>query len=298
MKKELTFKRILLAVALSFIAVSCDSSSDAANDDVISLERTIITMEIPSQANLENYNWNNATLVWAEEFRNKDSFKDNWVFETDVNNLGNKDQLQFYKEENSEFRNGTLKIYARKVGVGQNKGDYTSSRISGRFAFQYGRLEVNAKFPVGEKNGIWSKLGLLGNNINVVGHPDSGEIDIVEYFSSAPNSYSVVAHSASNTGNKIISQSNVLEEVEEDFHAYGILWTKNYIKYYIDYPENIIFTLDRPSDATEFDWPFDQPFYFLIDMVVGGNYAGAHGVDDSMFPAGMEIDYVRVYHAL
>jgi len=298
MKKKLTFKRILLAVTLSFIAVSCDSSGDAANDDVISLERTKITMEIPSQGNLENYNWNDATLVWAEEFDDKNSFKNSWVFEKDYNNLSNLDQLQLYTEENWEMSNGTLKIYAKKVGAGQNKGDYTSSRLNGRFAFEYGRIEVSAKFPVSEKNGIWSQLGLLGDNIDVIGYPNCGEIDIVEYFSSLPNVYNVVAHSAANTGNNLIISSNSLEEVEEDFHAYGILWTNNYIKFYIDYPENIIFTLDRPSDATEFNWPFDQPFYFFIDMIVGGRYAGAQGVDDSMFPAVMEIDYVRVYHAL
>jgi beta-glucanase (GH16 family) len=153
---------------------------------------------------------------------------------------------------------------------------------------------------VGEKNGIWSKLGLLGDNRDVVGYPNCGEIDIMEYFSSLPNAYYVVVHSAANNeknANTIIS-SNALEEVEEDFHAYGILWTNNYIKFYIDDPENIIFTLDRPSDATEYNWPFDQPFYFLTEMVVGGRFAGAQGVDDSMFPAVMDIDYVRVYHAL
>jgi beta-glucanase (GH16 family) len=239
-------------------------------------------------------------LVWGQEFGDKYSFKDNWVFEKDYNNLANLDQLQLYTEENLEVSNGTLKIYARKVGAGQNKGDYTSSRITGRFAFEYGRIEVSAKFPVGEKNGIWSKIGLIGDNMDVVGYPDCGEIDLIEYFSSLPNAYYVIVHSAANNEDSanLITSRNALEEVEEDFHAYGILWTNNYIKFYIDDPENIIFTMERPPDATEFNWPFDQPFYFLIDMVVGGRYAGSEGVDDSMFPAVMEIDYVRVYHAL
>ncbi len=293
MKKKLLFKRILLAVTLSFILVSCDSSDDAKEDD-ISTERTKIRMEIPSQGNLDNYNWNNAKLVWSQEFRDNNSFKDNWFFE---NNL-EPDQLQIPKEENVEVSNGTLKIHARKIGAGQNKGDYTSSRISGKFAFEYGRIEISAKLPVGEKNGIWSKLGLIGDNIGVVGFPNCGEIDIMEYFSSSPDTTYVFVHTAANNTNNVLSKSNALETAEEDFHAYGILWTKDRIEFYTDDTANITYTLDRPSDSTEFNWPFDQPFYLLIDMVVGGRYAGGMGVDDSLFPTVMEIDYIRVYHAL
>lgn len=292
MKKKFTFKRILLAVTLSFILVSCDSSDDIKDDD-ISTERTKIRMEIPSQGNLDNYNWNNAKLVWSQEF--KSTKLDNWVFE----NNPEPDQLQIFTEENVEVSNGTLKIYARKIGAGQNKGDYTSSRISGKFAFQYGRIEVSAKMPAGEKKGIWSKIGLIGDNIDVVGYPKCGEIDILEYFSSYPNEPYVIAHTAANNENNanLISTSNALETAEEEFHSYGILWTKDRIEFYNDDTENIFYTLNRPPDATEFNWPFDQPFYPLIDMVVGGRYAGGLGVDDSLFPTFMEIDYIRVYHA-
>ncbi|TVZ27516.1 glycosyl hydrolase family 16 [Gillisia sp. Hel_I_86] len=297
MKKKLTFNTILLAVTLSFILLGCNKTDDTI-DEGTGEERTKIIMEIPSGGNLDSYNWNNATLVWSQDFDDF-SFKDNWVFEKNYNNPGNNDQLQKYTEENVELNNGTLKLYAKKVGVGQNKGDYTSSRLSGKFAFQYGRIEINAKLPTGEKPGIWFKLALLGNNIDVVGYPNSGEIDIMEYFSSLPNTYNVTVHSAANNENNgnLISSRNVLETLEEEFHTYGILWTNNYIKFYMDQPENIVYTLDRPSNATEFNWPFDQPFYLLIDTVVGGRYAGAQGVDDSMFPAVMEIDYIRVYHA-
>jgi len=294
MNKKLRFNSILLAVTLSFILMSCDSSVDIIHDGG-SIERTIVKMEIPSQGKLDNYNWNDATLVYSQEFDDNYSFKENWVFE---NNLV-PDQLQIHQEENLEVSNGTLKIYARKVGAGQNKGDYTSSRISGIFAFEYGRIEIMAKLPEGEKPGIWSKLGLTGDNIDVVGYPTCGEIDIMEYFSYRPNETSVIVHSAVNNENNgnIIFANTTLETVEQEFHAYGILWTKDRIEFYIDDTENIIYTLNRPSDATEFNWPFDQPFYIVIDMVVGGRYAGGQGVNDSMFPAVMEIDYVRVYHA-
>ncbi|MFD2834027.1 glycoside hydrolase family 16 protein [Gramella sp. AN32] len=298
MKTELIFNRFLLVVTVGFISLSCDKTDDTT-DEGASMGRTKIRMEIPSGVNLDTYNWNNALLVWSKEFDENASLKDNWTFESNFNNLGSSDQLQSYSEKNAEVENGKLKIYARKVGAGQNQGDYTSSRLSGKFAFQYGRIEINAKLPMGEKSGLWSKLALLGNNIDEVGYPDSGEIDFMEYFSHLPNETYITVHSAANNGDNgnLITSRNVLETVEEEFHSYGILWTDNYIRFYIDNTNNIVYTLDRPSNATEFNWPYDQPFYLLIDMVVGGQFTGAQGVDDSMFPAVMEIDYIRVYHA-
>ena len=299
MKKKLRFNSILLAVTLSFILVSCDSSVDII-DDGGSIERTIVKMEIPSQGKLDNYNWNNATLVWSQEFDDNNSFKENWVFDKNYNNLGNSDQLQFYTEENLEVSNGKLKIIAKKIGAGQSKGDYTSSRISGRFAFEYGRIEVSAKMPAGEKNGIWSKLGLIGDNIDVVGYPNCGLINIMEYLSYRPNETYIIVHSATNNdmNGNVISANTDVETAEEEFHAYGILWTDKYIKFYVDDISNIIYTLNRPSLATEENWPFDQPFYLLAQVVVGGRFAGAEGVNDSLFPTALEIEYIRVYHAL
>ncbi|WP_026839420.1 family 16 glycosylhydrolase [Gillisia sp. JM1] len=292
MKKKQILNRILLALTLSFILMSCDSSDDSATDGDI-LGRTKIKMEIPSQNILENYNWNDATLVWSHQFDDNNSFDENWVLE---NNLVS-DQLQVYTRKNLEVSGGTLKISATKIGEGQNKGDYASSRITGKLAFQYGRIEISAKLPEGEKPGIGSKIGLIGDNINVVGYPNSGEIDIMEYFSSSPNKTYVYVHTAANNNDNVITANTTLDTAEEEFHVYGILWTKDRIEFYIDDTENIIYTLTRPSDATEFNWPFDQPFYLVIDMVVGGRYAGEQSIDDSMFPAIMEINYINVYHA-
>lgn len=299
MKKRLKFIRILLAATLCLIILSCSSKDDVIVDTV-STERTKIIMEIPTQDNLDNYNWNKATLVWSQEFDPNFSLKENWVFENNYVNPDKADQLQTYTQENVEVSNGILKIYAKKIGLGHAKGDYTSSRISGKSAFKYGRIEIRAKLPEGEKNGIWSKLALIGDNENIVGWPDCGELDLMEYLSYKPNETYILVHTAANNVNNanLISKRNTLETAEEEFHAYGILWTRDRIKFYIDDTENIIYTLNRPSNATESNWPFDEPFYILIDMVVGGRYSGFEGVDDTIFPAVMEIDYIRVYHAL
>ena len=160
MKKKLLFRRIILAVTLSFILVSCDKTDDTI-DDNSSQERAKIIMDIPSAGNLDNYNWNKATLVWGQEFDDNASFEDNWVFD---NAFSVSDHLQIYKEGNLEVSNGKLKIRAKKIGPGQNKGDYTSSRINSKYAFQYGRIEVSAKLPTGEKPGLGAPIALIGEN--------------------------------------------------------------------------------------------------------------------------------------
>jgi beta-glucanase (GH16 family) len=248
-------------------------------------------MEAPGSSDID---WNNVELVWSEEFSASSILDDIWVFEPrNTTNPDIADQLQIYRKENVSLSGGTLKIYAKeKAGV------YTSARLNSKYAFQYGRIEISVKLPEQEKEGIWAKLALIGNNENTVGWPQCGEIDLMEYFSYKPNETYINVHSSANNAmnGTLITANNYLESIEEEFHAYGILWTDNYIKFYIDDIDNIIYTLNRPSSPTAENWPFDKPFYLLADLVIGGKHAGVEGVDDSLFPAIMEIDYIRVYH--
>jgi beta-glucanase (GH16 family) len=291
-KKQITFNRVLLVVTLSFTLTSC--SPDDGPDDIAITERTKIIMDIPSSNG--GIDWKNSNLVWSQDFNDPTSFEEDWIFEKNLADVTVADQLQKYKSRNVEVSGGKLKIHAKKEGPGQNKGDYTSGRISSKYAFQHGRIEIRAKLPEGAKSGLWSQIALVGE----YGHyPGNGLINIMEYFSYKPNAIFVTVHStANNTNNSNLITGNLaLETAEEEFHTYGILWTDNYIKFYIDDPEHIFFVLNRPSDANDFNWPFDKPFYFVTGMVVGGQHAGFAGVDDSIFPAVMEIDHVRVYHA-
>ena len=124
----------------------------------------------------------------------------------------------------------------------------------------------------------------------------------MEYLSYRPNEIYIIVHSSANdsandpVNGPLIVAYKELETAEEEFHIYGLLWTNKYLKFYIDDPNNIIYTFHRPVVASEENWPFDQPFFLVADLVVGGQYGGVEGVDDSMFPATMEIDYIRVYH--
>lgn len=293
MMKKLTFNRFLLVVTISYSLMGCDSPDDSANDETF-IERTKITMSM-STTN-EDIDWNNTELVWSDEFNNTKSFEEKWIFEKNLNDSNVADQLQIYLKENVEVNGGKLKIYAKKEGPGQKKGDYTSARISSKYAFQYGQIEIRAKLPAGEKSGLWSQIALVGENGS---YPQNGLINIMEYFSYKPNEIFITVHSAANNANNanLISGNIAIETAEEEFHNYGILWTNNYIKFYLDDPKNIFYVLDRPSDANDFNWPFDKPFYLITGMVVGGEHAGFEGVDDSLFPAVMEIDYIKVFHA-
>ncbi len=288
-KSKFYFNEIVGVLILNLFLLGCSSTDDSSEPEPVP-ERTKITMEIPINSDVD---WSNVELVWSEEF-NSTILDDIWVFEPkNTNNLDIADQLQIYREENVRVSGGTLKIYAKKEA-----GVYTSARLSGKYAFKYGRIEISAKLPEQEKKGIWAQLALIGDNENTVGWPQCGEIDIMEYLSYKPNETGINVHSSANNSmnGTLISANNDIESAEEEFHAYGILWTDKYIKFYIDDPANIIYTLNRPSSPTEANWPFDKPFYLLTDMVIGGKYGGAEGVDDSLFPAIMEIDYIRVYH--
>ncbi|NND79001.1 MAG: glycoside hydrolase family 16 protein, partial [Maribacter sp.] len=141
-------------------------------------------------------------------------------------------------------------------------------------------------------------LWMLGNNISTIGWPDCGEIDLMEYVSYDPNIVHFTIHSAANNhveGTQLSSGPVTLNSIEEEFHNYGVLWTEKYLKFYLDEIDNIIFTFQRPAEPNASNWPFSKPFYVLMNIAVGGNWGGLQGVDDSIFPAVMEVDYVRVF---
>jgi len=94
-------------------------------------------------------------------------------------------------------------------------------------------------------------------------------------------------------GTQISTDYMYLEGIEEGFHTYGIIWMEDKLEFYIDSPENITLTIDRPENPINDNWPFDKSFYFIFNIAVGGNLGGE--VDDSIFPAQMEIDYLRIY---
>jgi len=237
-------------------------------------------------------------LVWSDEFDGEELDTTKWKYETGATGWGNKEWQDYRDEGNVEVSDGTLKITAKLVGEGQKVGDYTSARINSIETFTYGRYEIRAKMPDWKGKGNWPAIWMLGEDLRSSGWPRCGEIDILEYVSYQADKVHFNFHSKANNhmnDTNVSSGPVTLETAEEEFHNYGILWTETKIQCYLDTPDNITLSFDRPAEFDKSNWPFDHPFYFILNVAVGGGWGGLEGVDDSIFPATMEVDYVRVY---
>ena len=229
-------------------------------------------------------------LHWSEEFEGTALSRDTWNFELgdgcpQLCGWGN-NEVQVYTRSNHRLEDGKLIITARK-----EDSTYTSTRITTRdkMEFQYGRVEARAKLPAG--TGVWPAIWLLGSNIGEVGWPRCGEIDIMEYVGKAPGEVHTSLHTPDSHGNTVNTRRTPLEGIEEGFHLYAVEWDPDRIEFFID--GRSVYTF-APEKRTEEIWPFDQPFYLIINLAVGGNFGGPE-IDESIFPQEFIIDYIRIF---
>ncbi|WP_045475135.1 family 16 glycosylhydrolase [Winogradskyella sp. PG-2] len=204
-------------------------------------------------------------------------------------------ELQYYTDrlENVVVEDGMLKIRALQEdfeGLG-----YTSGRIltQGKFQQKYGRFEARIKLPWGQ--GLWPAFWMLGDdNDGAVAWPQRGEIDIMENRGQEPTLINGSVHGPGYSGAQAITKAYELDSDRFDtgFHVFGIEWGENYINYYVD---DVLYNQITPSDLTG-DWVFDNEFFIIINVAVGGNYVGSPN-EATVFPQEMLVDYVRVYSA-
>lgn len=233
-------------------------------------------------------------LVWQDEF-NVDGAPDNTLWSYDIgtgNNGWGNNELQYYtsRPENIVVENGMLKITAkRELYLGSG---YTSAKIvtKGKFEKKYGRFEARIKLPWGR--GLWPAFWMLGSNIDQVSWPQCGEIDIMEYLGNRPTSIFGTVHGPGYSGGASISKTYTLpnNRFDNDFHVFGIEWGENYINYYVD---DVLYNQITPDDVPG-EWVFNDSFYMILNMAVGGNLPGSPN-SDTVFPQEMLVDYVRVY---
>jgi beta-glucanase (GH16 family) len=233
--------------------------------------------------------------VFADEF-NYDGAPASlsWNFETGAGGWGN-NELQNYtnSRENSYVSNGTLKIHAKKSSTGV----WTSARMvtAGKASWKYGRFEIRAKLPSGR--GTWPAIWMMPQNSTYGGWPNSGEIDIMEHVGYEPGKVHGTIHTEA-YNHKIGTQrggSVLVDEVHTQFHIYSIEWTPDKITWFVDDEEYYSF---RNPNLSYKEWPFDQPFFLILNIAIGGDWGGAMGIDPALSEAVMEIDYVRVYQTL
>ncbi|MDB4614367.1 glycoside hydrolase family 16 protein [bacterium] len=249
----------------------------------------------PVTATDTNLDWQ---LVWNDEFTGQSLDLKKWKYETGASGWGNHEWQNYTAGKNVEVNNGRLRIIARKTGLGQKVGDYTSTRLNSKFTFTYGRVEVRAKMPDHKGKGVWPAIWSLGNNIKQVGWPRCGELDIMEYVSYLPNTVHNAIHTSANNHRdetQVESGPFKVETAEEKFHVYGVEWTETSLKFYVDRPDNVHLTFQRPKKFDDKNWPFTEPQYLLMNIAVGGDWGGRKGVDDTIFPAAMDVDYVRIF---
>lgn len=233
-------------------------------------------------------------LIWADEFNTAGApNSSNWGYDIGTGSGGwGNNELQYYtnRSDNVKVENGKLIITAKKESYGGM--GYTSARLlsQNKFSFKYGRVEVSAKLPGGI--GIWPAIWMLGDNFTSVGWPACGEIDIMEYVGYEPTKVHATVHTTAGSGGNGSGASTTVSDCETNFHVYAIEWDSEKIKFFVD---DILYYTYQPTTYITSTWPFSENFFFILNVAVGGNWGGLQGVDDSIFPQSMEIDYVRVY---
>ena len=254
-------------------------------------------------------------LVWSDEFNGDtiDSTKwgyelGNWKLDASgnyiTNGWGNNEQ-QFYTDSNASVKDGVLTISARKEHYSdpvQGEYEYTSAKLSSQYLFSTcgGRIEVRARCDSGKS--LWPAIWMLPEDSAYGGWAASGEIDIMEGWGSKPEKICGTIH----FGDIWPNNTYLTNEYEftggdstAEWHTYAIEWERDEIRWYVD---DTLFSTqtDWYSANRTYPAPFDQNFYLILNLAVGGHFDGVDGykADPSIFENGekqFQIDYVRVY---
>lgn len=237
------------------------------------------------------------TLVWSDEFDYQGlPDPEKWGYDTGGSGWGNH-ELQYYTAgENAYVDGGVLHIEARKES--RSGMEYTSARMitKNKGDWLYGRIEVRAKLPDGR--GTWPAIWMLPTDWAYGGWPDSGEIDIMEHVGYDPDVIHGTVHTDS-FNHRRRTQIEAIRRVEgarQDFHVYAVEWYENKILFFIDGELYHKYSPELYSSRISYkEWPFDRRFHLLLNVAVGGDWGALRGVADDIWPAVMEVDYVRVY---
>ena len=241
-----------------------------------------------------------ARLVWRDEFNGRSLDAAKWSYETAFNKKGwfNR-ELQYYSAgQNLRVANGLLMIEARHETPSQYPDwggqHYTSARIiSNGAGWTYGFYEIRAKLPCAR--GSWPAIWMLP--VDMKKWPDDGEIDIMEQVGAEPN----LIYASLHTGlfNHVLKTQRSAQKLVptscSKFHVYQLDWRPNSITIGVDGHGILRVLNDRPGGKGA--WPFNVPFHMILNLAIGGNWAGAKGIDDAAMPQRLDVDYVRVWQA-
>jgi beta-glucanase (GH16 family) len=242
--------------------------------------------------------------VWSDEFSDTAGAGVNpayWRYDTadgcpNVCGWGNQEREYYRKgsENISQTGTGYLAIVARvatdSLSCYYGRCLYTSAKIKtqDKVSILPGRVEARIMLPTGQ--GLWPAFWMLGENIDRAGWPTCGELDILENKGSQPGLTSSAAHGPGYSGNTPFA--HVTPTTATEFHVYAVEWDSQSIRYYVD--NTLHYTVSRGLVEQRGNWVFDQAFFVVLNLAVGGNFDG-NPQSDAIFPATMLVDYVRVY---
>lgn len=269
--------------------------------------------------------WN---LVWADEFDGSSIDRSKWDFDRDCWGGGNSER-QCYTDRpaNASVGGGLLTITARKERftgpslpasmrsasgpVADVTKDYTSARMvtRGKASWRYGRIEVRAKLPGGQ--GTWPAIWMLPEDKSLGPWAASGEIDILEAVNlgvacagcpgGRENTILGTLHFGGNwPKNALNSTETNAPDILDGFHTFGIVWAPGRIDWTYD---GRVFATKRRGDwwtsaSSDPAAPFDRNFHLILNLAVGGGLSeerGLTGVDETIWPRTMQVDWVRVW---
>jgi beta-glucanase (GH16 family) len=245
-------------------------------------------------------------LAWGDDFSGDTINSNSWMFDTGngINGWGNR-ELEYYtsRPENVYVADGMLHIVARKETY-QGK-QFTSAKLKtrGQFSQKYGRFEFCARLPEGK--GYWPALWMLPANAVYGNWAASGEIDVMENKGGDPGKIFGTIHYGGTYPHNAYSHGPHFNfrpgDSPQNFHVYAVEWTTNTISWSVD---NQVYETQTnwwsasnpndPHDHNPYPAPFDQPFYLIMNLAVGGQFGG-NPDDKTAFPGEMQVKYVRVY---
>ena len=234
------------------------------------------------------------TLVWHDEFDEGTALNAaDWTHEVKNSGWVN-NELQNYVDHTTpegryvtEIMDGTLRIHCLK-----ENGKIYSGRVYARVkeGWQFGYIEASIKLPKGK--GTWPAFWMMP--VNFTSWPADGEIDIMEevgYHADYVSS-SLHANAHVHSNGTQVTHEMYCKGAEGEFHTYAIEWTAQNITTYVDGKKQLSY--DNRGLGRD-DWPYNDPFYVIFNLAWGGDWGGQKGVDESVLPVTMEVDYIRVF---
>lgn len=273
LKKPVIVAVTIISCLFSFSSCKKDSNNKTADaDDPASSDPTL-------------------TLVWSDEFNGTSIDTTKWNFEVNGDGGGN-GEAQYYTDRNTNatIKDGKLVITARKEDyLGKS---YTSARLTtqNKAAYTYGRVEARIQLPTGR--GMWPAFWMLSAK-KPLQWPHDGEIDIMEAVGYRPDTTFSNIHCTAVGYGDLLPVPNY----GSTYHVYATDWTADSLKFYVDDKLIVSYANAHLADAMAAynQWPFEHEFFMILNVAVGGAWGGIQGIDNTVFPQSMSVDWVRVY---